>query len=281
MVEEGSPGPAQLPAAEPLSRSASIPAQLWRFRWLFFQWVQRDFIVRYRQSALGLAWALIQPALLLLVYGLVFTKVLHVQSPSGSYLVFAYCGLAPWTFVSNAVTWGIQSLVTNTSVIRQVYFPRSVIPLAAGGVIVLDLMIGTAVLLGLQLATAGTIHLATLSLIPIYVGLFLLVEGFVVFAGMLGAFVRDIRFVMPLVLQVCFIASPIMYPQTQVKGHIGRLVFTLNPLAQVIGAIRRAVIYGSWPSLGLLAGLIGTGLLVAALSVVYANSIEDRLPDLL
>ncbi len=237
--------------------------------------------MRYRQSALGLAWALVQPALLLLVYGLVFTKVLHIQTPRGSYLVFAYCGLAPWTFISNTVTWGIQSLVTNSSVIKQVYFPRAVIPLAAGGVIVLDLLIGTGVLLALQLITAGTIHLSTLALIPIYFGLILLVEGLVVFAGILGSLVRDIRFVVPLVLQVCFIATPIMYPQSQVQGRLAKLLFSLNPLARVIEAIRQAVIDGRWPSVPLLGGLIATGFVVLWLAVTYSNAVEDRLPDLL
>jgi ABC-type polysaccharide/polyol phosphate export permease len=262
-------------------RPAAICRQLWQSRWLFLQWVQRDFIVRYRQSILGVAWAVIQPALLLVVYGLVFTKVLHIRSPRGSYLVFAYCGLAPWTFLSNAVTWGIQSLITNSSVIKQVYFPRSVIPLAAGGVVVLDLLVGTGVLLILQLVTAHAVHLSTFALFPIYIGLLLLVEGVVVFAGIFAAFVRDIRFVVPLLLQIIFIATPIMYPQSQAQGSIAKLVFSSNPLARVIAASRQAVIYGRWPSLGLMGGLIGAGFVVLSVSLVYSHAIEDRLPDLL
>ena len=270
-----------LDRSESRSGLPSLLAELWRSRWLFLQWIRRDFIVRYRQSALGLAWAIIQPALLLLVYGLVFTKVLHVQSPRGSYLVFAYCGLAPWTFASNAITWGIQSLISNATVIKQVYFPRSVISLAAGGVIVLDLAIGTCVLLTLQLITAGTLYLSTLSLLPIYLGLILLVEGIVVFSAVICSFVRDVRFVVPLLLQVVFIATPIMYPENQVKGHLGKAVFSLNPLARVIDAIRQAVIYGHSVSLGLSAELIGAGVVVATLAALYSKSVEHRLPDLL
>lgn len=280
MSEVAAPGPGHVHVG-PLVSSRGVARQLWQARWLFLQWVQRDFIVRYRQSGLGLAWALIQPALLLLVYGLVFTKVLHVNSPRGSYLVFAYCGLAPWTFVSNAITWGLQSLISNTAVIKQVYFPRAIIPLAAGGVVMLDLLIGTGVLLALQLATAGTVHLSTVALLPIFLGLVLIVEGVVVFSGLLGSFVRDIRFVMPLLLQVVFIATPIMYPRSQVKGHLAAFIFLLNPLARVVAATREAVIYGQWPSPLLMAVLILSGVVVTALAVVYSRAVENRLPDLL
>jgi lipopolysaccharide transport system permease protein len=268
------------------SKSSGAPSRstfplLWRARWLFVQWVHRDFIVRYQQSLLGLAWAVLQPALLLVIYGLVFTKVLHVHSPRGSYLVFAYCGLAPWTFLANAVTWGLQCLLTNTSVIKQVYFPRSVVPLAAGGVIVVDLLIGTAVLLILQVATAGTIHLSTITLVPIYVGLLLLTEAIVIFSALLGSFIRDVRFVVPLILQVGFIATPIMYPQSQVKSQLGRLAFSLNPLARVIGGIRQAVVFGQWPSVTLILSLLVGGFVLLVVAVLYSASVEERLPDLL
>lgn len=245
------------------------------------QWVRRDFIVRYRQSGLGLLWALLQPALLLTVYGIVFVKILHVRSPHGSYLVFAYCGLAPWTFMANAVTWGSQSFSTATSIIKQVYFPRSVVPLAAGGVIVLDLLISTIVLLFLQLVTAGGIHLSTLALIPLFVGFVFFVEGLVVFSSVLGALVRDIRFVIPLALQVGFIITPVMYPRSQVGTGSWSWVFSINPFAQVISGVRSAVVYGQWPSLVLIVVLLVGGATFLALSVQYLNSVEDRLPDLL
>jgi ABC-type polysaccharide/polyol phosphate export permease len=249
-------------------------------RWLLLQWIRRDFIVRYQQSALGVAWAFLQPALLLAVYGLVFTHVLHVRPPRGSYLVFAYCGLAPWTFFSNALSAGMPSLTNTSSILKQVYFPRSVIPLAAGGVVLVDLVISSAVLIALQAATAGTVHLSTLALIPLFFGYVLLVEALVVFSAVISGFVRDVRFVVPLLLQVGFIATPVMYPQGQV-GRSLRWVFTVNPFAQVIAGVRTAVIDGRWPAATLILGIIAAGIALLALALRYTRAVEDRLPDLL
>ncbi|MDQ2724129.1 MAG: ABC transporter permease, partial [Actinomycetota bacterium] len=232
----GSP-PAPGAARHPLGR------ELWSARWLLVQWVRRDFIVRYRQSVLGVAWSLVQPMLLLAVYGIVFVKFLHVRAPHGSYLVFAYAGLAPWTFATNAINSGVTSLSNTASIIKQVYFPRSLVALAAGGVVVVDLAVGVVVLLVLQLVTAGTVHLATIALLPILAGLILIVEAVTVVMAVIGAFIRDIRFVVPVLLQVGFIATPIMYPARQINGHWSWLL-SLNPFALVIAGIRSAVIDG-------------------------------------
>lgn len=254
-------------------------ARLWAARWLLWQWVRRDFVVRYRQSALGAAWALVQPLMLLLFYGIVFVKVLKVDPHRGSYIVFAFCGLAPWTFVVNAVTWGMPSLGSAGGIIKQVYFPRSVVPLAAGGVVLLDLCLSTTALLAMQLA-AGEIHLTVVALLPLYVGLAMLVEAFVIFTAVLSAFVRDIRFVLPFVLQVGFIVTPIMYPSTQLASR-WRWIFDLNPVAQVVEGVRRSVIDGRWPSLLAMTGLLCGGAIALVLAIFYSDSVEQRLPDLL
>jgi ABC-type polysaccharide/polyol phosphate export permease len=247
---------------------------------LLLQWIRRDFLVRYRQSALGVGWALLQPALLLLFYGFVFVNVLHVRVPGANYAVFAYCGLAPWTFISNALLWGTNSLAASAGVIKQVYFPREIVPLAAGGVMVVDLCISTVVLLVLQLCVQGGLHLAVLGLIPLFAALVLVVEGVVVFFAVFGALVRDLRFVIPLLIQVGFVATPVMYPTSQ-GGHKWSAFYSLNPLTHVIGAVRQAVLYGHWPSGILLLASFGIGVGVLVAASLYCGSIEGRLPDLL
>lgn len=275
----GTPDPATARDPGTGPHGGALPA-LWLSRWLLLQWVRRDFVVRYRQSALGLAWAVVQPALMLAVYGLVFVKVLHVQPQHGSYLVFAYCGLAPWAFFSNAVSWGMPSLVNASPIIRQVYFPRAVIPLAACGVVVADLTLSTVILLVLQVATAGHLYLSTLALIPLYAALILGTAALAVIAALLGAFVRDIRFALPLLLQLVFIATPIMYPRTEVHGRWSWL-FTYNPMAQLVGAVRMAVSDGRWPAAGVTAAAVAACLAALVAAVVYSGTVEDRLPDLL
>ncbi len=254
--------------------------RLWTARWLVVQWVQRDFLVRYRQSALGVLWALVQPTLFLVFYGLVFVKALGVHPNRGSYLVFAFCGLAPWTFFANALNWGMPSLGNNAGVLKQVYFPWSVVPLAAGGVVLLDLLLSTAVLLVLQAATAHVLHVSTLALIPLYFGLALLVEAVVVVAALFSAFVRDVKFVVPFLLQVGFIITPIMYPTTQVSAS-GRWVFKINPIAQLIENVRRSVIDGHWPSVAFTVAFVAGSAAALVAAVLYSDSVERRLPDLL
>lgn len=275
------PGRGTAPPRRPAPRPGDgVWPAIWLSRWLVLQWVRRDFVVRYRQSALGLAWAVVQPALMLAVYGLVFVKVLHVHPQHGSYLVFAYCGLGPWAFFSNAVSWSMPSLVNASHIIRQVYFPRVVIPLAACGVVVVDLALSTVILLVLQVATAGHLYLSTLALIPLYAALVLGTAALAVIGALLGAFVRDIRFALPLLLQLVFIATPIMYPRTEVHGRWS-WIFTYNPMARLVAAVRAAVSAGRWPGAGATVAAVAVCLVALVAAVVYSATVEDRLPDLL
>lgn len=255
-------------------------AGLWHARWLLSQWVRRDFTVQYRQSALGPLWAVVQPLSLLVVYGIVFRQVLDVRPPRGSYLVFALCGLIPWTFVASATTRSVQSLANAAPIIKQVSFPRCVVPLAATGVTVVDLALGTVVLLVTQVVANGRLHLATLSLVVIYLDLVLILAALSVVGALVGALVRDVRFLVPLLLQVGFIATPVMYPRNLVPSRFG-WAYDLNPIGRVIEATRAAVVDGRWPSPALLAGLTLAGALLLIAAVHYSSAIEDRLPDLL
>ena len=266
--------------ATPRHTDGGARRSLWGARWLLLQWVRRDFTVQYRQSALGPLWALVQPLSLLLVYGIVFRQVLDVRPPRGSYLAFALCGLVPWTFVASAPTRSVQSLANAAPIIKQVSFPRSVVPLAATGVTIVDLALGTLVLLVTQVASNGRLHLATLALVVIYLDLVLVLAALSVIGALVGALVRDIRFLVPLVLQVGFIATPVMYPRSLVPSRFG-WVYDLNPVGRVIEAVRAAVIDGRWPSPALLAGLTLAGVVLLLGAVLYSAAIEDRLPDLL
>jgi len=266
-------------AQAPPRRDGAL-SSLWAARWLLAQWVRRDFTVQYRQSALGPLWAIVQPLSLLVVYGIVFRQVLDVRPPGGSYLVFALCGLVPWTFVASASSRSVQSLANAAPIIKQVSFPRSVVPLAATGVTVVDLVLGTVVLLGTQVVANGRLHLATLSLVIVYADLILVLAALSVIGALVGALVRDVRFLIPLVLQVGFIATPVMYPASLVPPRFA-WAYDLNPIGRVIEAVRAAVIDGRWPSPALLSGLTLAGALLLLAAIHYSSSIEDRLPDLL
>jgi lipopolysaccharide transport system permease protein len=252
--------------------------ELWASRWLLVQWIKRDFTVQYRQSLLGAAWPVVQTLLLLCVYGLIFTQVLDVEAPKGSYLVFALCGLAPWAFLASAIQRGLVSLSNAAPIIQQVHFPRAVVPLASTGVTVIDLCISTVLLLVVQLVAERSMPLSVLALLPIYLGLAMLLAGVCVVGSIIGVLVRDLRFAVPLVLQVGFIATPVMYPPT-LAPEGSRWVYDINPMARTIEAVRDAVVEGSWPSAGLVVGLLVAGLAVLVASIFYAAAVEDRLVD--
>lgn len=243
-------------------------------------WTRRDFTVQYRQSILGLAWAVAQPLLLLAFYGVVFTRVLNVEVPRGSYIVFALCGLAPWTFFASSVSRSVTALSNSAPIIKQVYFPRSVVGVATAGVSAVDLIVSTAILLVAQVATEGTVHMATLALAPLYLAYLVLVAALAVVLAVTGAFVRDIRFTLPLVIQIGFIATPIMYPSSLVPESM-RWIVDANPIARVVGVVRAAVIDGRWPSVGFLAAFICVALVTFVAATLYSASVEERLPDLL
>jgi lipopolysaccharide transport system permease protein len=253
-------------------------AELWASRWLLLQWVKRDFTVQYRQSLLGAAWPLVQTLLLLGIYGLVFTQVLDVESPHGSYLVFALCGLAPWAFLASAIQRGLVSLNNAAPILQQVHFPRAVVPLASTGVTVIDLSISTSLLLVVQLVADRSMPLSVLALVPIYLGMAMLLAGVCIVGAIVGVLVRDLRFAVPLVLQVGFIATPVMYP-TSLVPESKRWVYDINPIARTIQAVRDAVLEGRWPSAGLVLGLLGVGAAVLLLAIWYSSTVEDRLVD--
>ena len=248
--------------------------------WLLAQWMRRDYIVRYRQSLLGLAWAVLQPLVLLAIYGLVFVHVLHVAVPKVPYVVFAYCGLTPWSFVASSVAMGVQSVLAAQPIITKVWFPREIVPLAAVGVSLIDLGISTMILLVLAAAFGTGLHVAMLALVPLYLGLVLLISGIVVAASAFTVFVRDIRQAVPLLLQAAFIGTPIMYPVSRASGTVHRLI-TLNPIAVTIAGIRRAVIDGQWPSAATLLVPILIGAVVLAVALAYFRSVEQRFPDVM
>ena len=271
----------RIPSAERALRSRSSLAGVWAFRWLLLQWSRRDFTVQYKQSLLGLLWAVAQPLMLLALYGVIFTAFLGVKPDRGSYAVFALCGLVPWTFISSAIGRSSGSILGGAALMRQVYFPRAIIPLASTGVTVIDLTIASVVLLGAQLVTDGTIHLSTVALIPIYLGLILFMSGVSIVVSVIGALVRDVRFLIPLALQVGFLATPIMYSQRGTVPGKYSWIYSVNPVARTIEAVRQAVIDGKWPSTYGMLLLVAVGAATLVVGLRYSAAVEERLPDLL
>jgi lipopolysaccharide transport system permease protein len=224
--------------------SASVVArlrELWAHRELLLFLTWRDVRVRYKQTALGAAWALLQPLLTMLVFSVFFGALARVPSDGLPYPVFAYCGLLPWQLFAFALTASAQSLTANERLVTKVYFPRLVLPLSAVLAGLVDFVIAFALLLPLM-AWYGVRPGAALVALPLFVLLALATAVAVGLGlGALNVRFRDVRYALPFLTQFWLFATPIAYPASLVPERF-RLLLGLNPMAGVVEGFRWALL---------------------------------------
>jgi len=224
---------------------------LWHYRDLFYILTMRDIKVRYKQTFLGVAWAIIQPLFTMIIFSLLFGRLANMPSDGVAYPLFAFAGLLPWTFFSNAVTNSGNSLVGSSNLITKVYFPRMVIPFAAVAAGLLDLIVafGLMILLMIYYGTGFSINMLMLPVLTVV--LTLLAVGVGMFLSALNVKYRDIRYALPFLIQLGMFATPIIYPLSVIPEK-WRWLMMLNPLSGLIEGFRAAC-FGKpfdWASLG-------------------------------
>jgi len=225
---------------------------LWAYRELLYFLTWRDVKVRYKQTVLGASWAVIQPLFSMLVFTLFFGKLAGVPSDGIPYPLFAYAGLLPWTYFSNAVTSSGNSLVGSSNLISKVYFPRMIIPGAAVAAGLVDFAIAFALLAGLMIyyGVAVTWSIAMVPALVILTALLALGVG--MWTSALNVKYRDVRYALPFLIQLWMFATPIIYPSSIVPAK-WRWALALNPLVGIIEGYR-ASLFGrefDWVALGL------------------------------
>lgn len=218
---------------------------------LIYILVQRDIKVRYKQTVLGVVWAVIQPLFTMLVFTLFFGKLANIQTDGIPYPIFAYAGLLPWTFFSNAVTNSGNSLITNSSLITKVYFPRLIIPIATVAAGLVDFAIAFVLLIGLMFYYQVTASWNLLMIPFLMILTTLLAIGIGMWMSALNVKYRDIRYALPFAVQLLMFATPIIYPASLVPDK-WRWALQINPLAGQIEAYRSAFFGLSfdWTALG-------------------------------
>jgi lipopolysaccharide transport system permease protein len=254
--------------------------EIWAHRELLYFLMWRDVKVRYKQTALGVVWVVLQPLLMMLLFTIFFGRLAGIRSDDGvPYALFAYAGLLPWTFFAAAATVSGNSLTNSASLITKVYFPRLIVPLAAVGAVLLDLAISFCVLAALMAYWGVGVGRSLLMLPP----LVLLVTALAFGTGMLMAALnvkyRDVRIALPFVLQVWFFASPIIYPSAMVPER-WRWLMALNPMSGIVEGFR-AALYGrkgfDWPSLAASAVIV---LLLLVCAVLTFRNMERSFADI-
>ena len=223
---------------------------LWAYRELFYFLTWRDVKVRYKQTLLGVAWAVLQPVFTMIVFTLFFGRFAGIPSDNIPYPLFAFAGLLPWTFFSNAVSASSNSLVGNANLITKVYFPRIVIPGAAVAAALVDFAVAFVILVALMIYYGVAISW-NIALLPALVLLTtLLALGVGLCTSALNVQYRDIRYALPFMMQLWMFVSPIIYP-TSIIPEKYRWALALNPLSGIITGYR-ASLFGQpfdWPAL--------------------------------
>ena len=215
--------------------------EFWRYRDLFYFLVWRDIKTRYAQSVLGIGWAIIQPVFSMVVFTIVFGNLARVSSDGVPYAIFSYAALVPWTYFSSALTGATSSLISSSSMITKVYFPRLAIPLAPILGKLVDFGIAMLILFGMMLwfQISPTIWALT---IPVLVLLMMVTAtGAGMWLTALAVQYRDINYAMSFLVQLLMYAAPVVYPASSVPEQF-RLVYAINPMVGVIEGFRSALL---------------------------------------
>lgn len=227
--------------------------ELWAYREVVWAFAERNTRLKYKQTALGVAWAVLQPVTFLAVFFVVFGRMARVSGGGSSYAAFAFAALVPWFFVQTAVTFGAQALVTDSALVRKIYFPREAPVIGAVLSAGLDFAIGLALLLAVEPVLGGHLSWNVWVVVPLWLNLALIAAGVGMFLGALNVYYRDFRYVLPILLQLWLFASPVAYPLSAVEPRWRMLYVVANPAAGVLDGFRRALTLGQPPDGGLLA----------------------------
>jgi lipopolysaccharide transport system permease protein len=229
--------------------------QLWEYRELIFALTQREIKARYRQSLLGIGWAIVQPLAFMVVFSLVFGRFARLPSDGLPYPIFSYVALVPWTFLANALTTATIGLVSQRSVVTKTYFPREVIVISQVGARFVDFLAAALVLAGM-LVWYGIAPTAWLLLLPVLLLIQIaLILGLSLITSALHVSFRDIAPVVTLGLQVWLYLTPVSYALSLVRDSIPEVfwpLYVLNPMVGLIDAFRSVVAHGRAPDWGLL-----------------------------
>jgi lipopolysaccharide transport system permease protein len=236
--------------------------------------------VRYKQSILGYAWAILQPLSLMLIYTLIFSVVVRIKSDGMPYAIFAYTALLIWTVFSTAITSAATGLITHTNLITKVYFPREILPLTYVFAAVFDFCVASVVLAGLMIYYRIALTAMALWVIPIFVIAVVFSTSLALLLSATQVWFRDIGLAMGLVLQLWMFASPVVYPLSDVPLWL-RDWYILNPMAGVVENFRRVLLTGAPPDTKSLATAAIISALLLPIAYGYFKRVDSNMADVI
>lgn len=273
------PPDAPLFVIEPTKGFVAIDVrELWHYRDLLYFLTWREISIRYKQTVLGFAWAILQPLLTMIVFTVFLGRLAKVPSDGVPYPVFSYLGLLPWTYFANAVTRSGTSLVANANLLSKVYFPRLLIPLSGTLSALVDFAIALVLLFVIMLIYSVPITASMLLMIPLTLLTSIVATGVGMWLSALNVQYRDVQHAVPFLVQLWLFATPVAYPSSSVPER-WRLLYSLNPMAGIIDAFRAAGLSRPipWSSLGV---SLAVALLVTAIGAWQFRRMERRFADI-
>jgi lipopolysaccharide transport system permease protein len=227
--------------------------EIWQYRELLYFLAWRDFKVRYKQTVIGVAWAVFQPLLAMIIFTVFFGKLVGIKSDNIPYPIFVYAGLLFWQFFSGAITDISNCLVNNQAIITKVYFPRLILPIAATATKFIDFLVASIVLIPLMIYYGYTPRLSGLLILPLLIFItFMAALGGGFFLSALNVKYRDVRYVLPYFIQMLLFITPVIYPAS--LTGIYSWFLAMNPMTGVIKAARSALFADfpmNWPQLAI------------------------------
>lgn len=258
--------------------------ELWRYRDLFLVLAWRDVAVRYKQTALGVVWAIFQPFVTMIVFTFIFNRMASITSGDATpYPVFLYVGLLFWQYYSGTLTNAGNSMISNSSLIQKVYFPRLIVPATAATTGLIDLAISAVILVGMMIYYGVAPHLVGILILPVLLGCAILSAlGMGLLMASLNIKYRDVRFALPFFIQIMLYVTPVIYPVKMLDNYpvTKGLMLWLNPISGVITNARAGLLGQGAVDFGVLGISLLMSMVYFACGLYYFRSTERYFADI-
>lgn len=252
--------------------------EMWQYKELMVSFINRDVKVRYRQTVMGVAWAILQPFLTMVVFSFFFGKLARISTGDIPYPVFSYSGLVLWSYFSSAVIISSNSVISYSGLLTKVYFPRIIVPMSATIAPLIDYLMALVVVGGLMFFFKTSLS-PTVVLLPVVVGItYVLATSIGVWLSAINVKYRDVKYIVPFFLQLLMFISPVIYPSSVAERF--KLVLWLNPLAGLLETHRALILGQTIPFTSLFLSLITT-IVLAIFGIIYFKKTEDLFADYL
>ena len=254
--------------------------ELWQYRELFYFFTWRDIKVKYKQTSLGVLWALLQPLGMMLIFTFIFSRTLKIDTGTIPYPVFVLSGLILWGLFNSSVSHAAESMIQNANIIKKIYFPRLIIPCSAILVSLFDFLMALIIFAGIAIWYKQPVSLDAILYFPAGILLTLLAAfGLGTFFAALNIKFRDFRYVVPFMLQVLFFSSQIIYPLQSINPDYLKYILAINPLNGAI-ELFRAPLTEFAPDMNVILISTATSLLLATIGLFYFRKTENYFADI-